>query len=62
MAEQVSPLTTKWNVLQLVIIPAWYGVGVVTPFPFVVVVAILVVEVASVELTLPDPLITPTHT
>lgn len=34
---QVSPLMTFLNVLQFVAIPDWYGVGVVTPLPLVVV-------------------------
>lgn len=46
---QVSPLATKWKVLQLVVIPVWYGVGVATPLPGLVVVAgALVVVVVGV--------------
>jgi hypothetical protein len=38
ISKQVSPLTTKWNVLQVVIMPGSKGVGVAIPLPEEVVV------------------------
>ena len=48
IVAQVSLPATRWNLLQLFVMPSWYGVGVVTPLPgFVVVVgAFVVVESA----------------
>lgn len=47
IVAQVSLAATRWNLLQLFVMPCWYGVGVVTPLPGFVVVAgaFVVVEV-----------------
>lgn len=46
IVAQVSLAATRWNLLQLFVMPSWYGVGVLTPLPGFVVVAgaFLVVE------------------
>lgn len=36
IVAQVSSFTTKWKVLQFVVMPVWYGVGVAMPLPGVV--------------------------
>lgn len=55
MAEQLSPLLTKSNLLQLLTMPGCVGVGVVMPLP------VVVVEVVGVVVVVPAP-ITPTQT
>lgn len=47
MLAQLSPSATMWNLLQLGAIPTCVGVGVLIPFPCVVVVVALVVVVPS---------------
>lgn len=41
IAKQLSPLSTKWNALQLSTIPGWVGLGVEIPLPGVVVVVMV---------------------
>ena len=48
---QLSPLATKWNLLQFVAMPVWYGVGVEIPSLVVVVeVALVLVGVGEAVL------------
>jgi hypothetical protein len=48
MVAQVSPDPTSQNLLHLVVIPLWYGVGVAMPLPALVVVDVRVVVVVAV--------------
>jgi hypothetical protein len=52
MFEQVSPLTTRWNLLQLPVIPGCIGVGVLTPFPGVVVFEVVEIVPGGLDVDL----------
>lgn len=51
---QLSPLTTRWNLLQFVAMPVWYGVGVEMPSPVVVEVGFVLVVVVKIVLDVLD--------
>jgi hypothetical protein len=36
-----TPLAIQWNLLQLVTIPGWVGIGVAIPFPMLVEVVVI---------------------